>query len=113
MHFCVCPIHCSVLESGQDDGIEQIDFSAAFYVVNHQRLLHKLCSEGIGGSVFSILTQFLSNRSQQVMVDGCWIKMVNVMSGVPQGRVLSPLLFLLHTSVFFFNCGEYAYRLCR
>ena len=57
---------------------------------------------GIGGSVLSILTQFLSNRSLQVMVDGCRSKLVNVVSGVPQGSVLGPFLFLLDTSELFF-----------
>ena len=38
---------------------------------------------GIGGSVLSILVQFLSNRSQHLMVDGCRSKLVNVVSGVP------------------------------
>ena len=56
---------------------------------------------GIGGSVLSILTQFLSNRSQQVMVDGCRSKLVNVVSGVPEGSVLGPLLFLPYTSELF------------
>ena len=57
---------------------------------------------GIGGSVLSILTQFLSNRSQQVMVDGFRGKLVNDASGVPQGSVLGPLLFLLNTSGLFY-----------
>ena len=56
---------------------------------------------GIVGSVLSILTEFISNRSQHVMIDGYRSKLVNVVSGVPQGSVLRPLLFLLHTSEFF------------
>ena len=56
---------------------------------------------GIGDSVLSILTQFLSNRSQHVMVDGCWSELVDVVSGVPHGSVLDPLLFLLYTSELF------------
>ena len=49
----------------------------------------------------STLTQFLSNRSQHVMVDGCRSKLVNVMSGLLQGSVMGPLLFLLYTSELF------------
>ena len=74
--------------------IEQIDFSAVFDRVNHQDILYRLCSVGTGGSVLSILTQFLSNRSLHVMVDGSQ----SVVSGVPQDSVLDPLLFLLLTS---------------
>ena len=95
--LCMSHTLQSALESGQDARIVQIDFSAAFDRVNHQRTLCKLCSVGIGGSVLSILTQFLSDRSQHVMVDGCRSKLVNVVSGVPQGSVLCPLLFLLYT----------------
>ena len=91
----------SALENGQEARIVHIDFSAAFDRVNHLGILYKLCSVGIGGSVLSILTEFLSDRSQQVIVDGCRSKLVNVVSGVPQGNVLGPLLFLLYTSVLF------------
>ena len=51
--------------------------------------------------MLSVLTQFLSNRSQFVLVYGCHSKLVNVVSGVPQGSILGPLLFLLHTSELF------------
>ena len=95
--LCVSHTLQSALESGQEARIMQIDFSAAFDRVNHMGILYKLCSVGIGGSVLSILIQFLSNRSQQVMVDGCRSKLVNVVSVVPQGSVLGPLLFLLYT----------------
>ena len=54
----------SALESGQEARIMLIDFIAAFDRVNHLGILYKLCSVSIGGSVLSILTQFLSNQSQ-------------------------------------------------
>ena len=81
--LCMSHTLQSALERGQEARIVQIDFSAAFDRVNHQRILYKLCSVGIGGSVLSILTQFQSDRSQHVMVDGCRSKLVNVVSGVP------------------------------
>ena len=96
--LCLSHTLQSALESGQEARIVQIDFSAAFDRVNHLGILHNLCSVGIGGSALSILTLFLSNRSQHVMVDGCRSKLVNDVSGVQQGSVLFPLLFLLHTS---------------
>ena len=58
------------------------------------------------------LTKFLSNRSQHVIADGCGSKLVNVVSGVPQGNILGPLLFLLYTSELFDHSGKYAERLC-
>ena len=86
---------------GQEARIVQIDFSSAFDRVNHQGILFKLCSVGVGGSELSVLTQFLSNRSQYVVVDGCRSQLVNMVSGVPQGSVLCPLLFLLYTAELF------------
>ena len=56
MHFCACPTLQSALESGQKAIIVRFDFSAAFDRVNHQGILYKLCSMGIGGPVLSTLT---------------------------------------------------------
>ena len=76
--LCVSHTLQSALERGQEARIIQIDFSAAFDRVNHQGILYKLSSVGIGGSVLSVLTQFLSNRSQYVLVDGCRSKLVTL-----------------------------------
>ena len=59
--LCVSHTLQSALESGQEARIVQIDFSAAFDRVNHLAILCELCSVGIGGSILSILTQFLLN----------------------------------------------------
>ena len=75
----------------------QIDFNAAFDWINYQSILYKLCSVSNGDSLLPILTQFLSNRSQHVMVDGCRSKLVNIVSGVTEGSVFGQLIFLLST----------------
>ena len=95
MRFCVCVTYTAECIGGLCR-IVQIDFSAAFDRVNNQGVFYRLSSVGIGGSVLSVLTR-LSNRSQYVLVDGCRSKLVNVVSGVPLGSVLGPLLFLLDT----------------
>ena len=74
----------------QEARIVQINPSAAVDRVKLQGIILKLCFVGVGGSVLSILTQFLSNRSQYVVVDGCRSKQLNVVSGVPHGSVLGP-----------------------
>ena len=86
--LCVSHTLQSALESGQEARIVQIDFSSAFDKVNHRGILYKLGSVGIGGSVLYFLTQFLSNRSQQVLVNSCRSKLINVVSGATQGRFL-------------------------
>ena len=103
MHFCACPIRCRVhWRVGRRLGSCRLtSVRAAFDRVNHLGFLYKLCSVGILGSVLSILIQFLSNRSQQVMVDGCRSKLVNVVSGVPQqcfGPIVVPPI---HFGAFF------------
>ena len=99
--LCVSHTLRSALEKGQEARILQIDFSEATDRVNLEGILYNLYSVGIESSVLCRLTQFLSNRSQHVMVDDCRSKLVNVVSGVPQGSVLGPLFYLLYTSEFF------------
>ena len=82
--LCLSHTMQSALESGQKARIVQIDFSAAFDMINQQGILYKLFPLGIGGSVLSIMTPFLSNRSQHVMMGGGRSKLVNFASGVLQ-----------------------------
>ena len=60
--------------------------------MSHSGLLFKLKSIGVGGSVLSICTEFLSDRWQRVVLDGAASERTPMISGVPQGSVLSTLL---------------------
>ena len=73
-----------------------LDFAKAFDKVPHKKLCHKLASYGIKGSVLEWISDFLSNRTQKVLVGGQINESTAVLSGVPQGTVLGPLLFLCY-----------------
>ena len=66
-------------------------------MVPHDGLLSKLKHYGIDDKIWLWIFNFLKkNRKQSVIVDGKQSSLIDVVSGVPQGTVLSPLLFLLH-----------------
>ena len=80
------------LDCGSEVHMVGLDFSAAFDRVNHKALIFKLRQLGVGGPFLSILTEFLSNRLQRIVVDGQFNDYRDVVLGVPQGSVLGPLL---------------------
>ena len=73
-----------------------LDFCKAFDAVPHCRLLSKLSSYGIHNQTDRWITSWLTNRKQWVTVSGVASKWVPVKSGVPQGTVLGPLMFLIY-----------------
>ena len=92
---CVEDISDTLNESGQTD-IIVMDFSKAFDMVDHKRLLLKLHRFGMNNDVITGIGSFLSNRTQRVVLEGEESDTCPVMSGVPQGSVLGPSLILLY-----------------
>jgi len=76
-----------------------LDLSAAFDCVDHSKLLDRLWSAvGPSDSVLDWVRSFLTDRSQQIAYSGQLSVVQPVLFGVPQGSVLGPLLYLLHTA---------------
>ncbi len=73
-----------------------LDFAKAFDSVNHSFHLAKVKASGIDGAVLNWIKSYLSDRSYQVKIDGILSEEAPCHSGVPQGSVIGPLLFLLY-----------------
>ena len=73
-----------------------LDFSKAFDVVSHRLLLGKLEHYGVRGSTLGWVTDWLTDRTQRVVIDGECSDDAPVLSGVPQGTVLGPLMFIMY-----------------
>jgi hypothetical protein len=86
----------SSLDRKVQTDVAVLDFSKAFDKVPHDGLLSKLAHYGIDKNIRQWISSFLKGRKQRVIVDGKFSDYADVDSGVPQGTVLGPLLFLLH-----------------
>lgn len=78
-----------------------LDFSKAFDTVNHELLCAKLKYIGLDEVSLNLFCSYFMQRSQKVTVQGITSTSVNITSGVPQGSILGPLLFLIYTSDLF------------
>jgi hypothetical protein len=83
------------LNDGNSVDVIYIDFKRAFDSIVHSKLLYKLQCYGICGKLLSWIAAFLNGRSQSVVVENINSTYINVLSGVPQGSVLGPILFIL------------------
>ena len=85
------------LQDNKEVDVIYLDYAKAFDKVDHEILLRKLSLIGIKGKLFEWIKNFLTkNRFQTVLVNGKRSFLAEVLSGVPQGSVLGPLLFLIY-----------------
>ena len=85
-----------ILDEKKGIDVIYFDFQKAFDTVPHQRLLAKLHSYGIRGNILKWIKDFLGNRKQRVLLNGQSSNWEDVTSGIPQGSVLGPILFLVY-----------------
>lgn len=89
----------SILDKGGQTDVVYLDMSKAFDKVNHQLLIRNLGNKfGFGGHLLQWFRSYLSNRRQRVTVLGATSDTLPVTSGVPQGSILGPALFLLYAN---------------
>ena len=73
-----------------------LDISKAFDKVWHKGIIFKLQQNGISGKLLRVLSDFLKDRKQRVILNGQFSSWTSVNAGVPQGSILGPLLFLIY-----------------
>ena len=86
------------LDNNHQTDVIYLDFSKAFDSVPHYLLVHKLKSYGFSENLMNWFRDYLSSRKQRVCIDGCCSQWLPVLSGVPQGSILGPILFLLYVN---------------
>ena len=101
-HSCISQLLCITHDVYQslDDGLETrvvfLDTSKVFDKMWHEALLLKLKQNGISGNLLNVITDFLYQRKQRVVLNGQHLSWTNVEAGVPQGSILGPLFFLIY-----------------
>lgn len=85
-------------DNGQDCVLVLLDYSRAFDTINHRLMCSKLKYFGFDDQSFNLINSYLGSRKQKIFSNNSFSDEANIISGVPQGSILGPLLFLIYTS---------------
>ena len=98
------------LDNNDNKGIDVIytDFEKAFDKVPHKRLIYKLKQYGINNLTLNWIKAYLDNRKHRVRINNYYSDWKNVISGIPQGSILGPFLFIIYINDMSLECNELA-----
>ena len=93
-------------DDGNESGASLTDLSKGFHCIDHKLLIAKLFCYGVSPSALNLIYSYLSNKTQRIKINDSFSRLSSIEHGVPQGSVLSPLLFNIDLTNLFYECED-------